>query len=355
MREFSRLNSTLIEAYAAAPVREQLHRVEDAARERGFRKPLQTLLSYGGLANIRYPRLHETLVSGSVGSVLGAQYIARTIGLENVIVSDLGGTSFDMGATTGGVAPIEHEPTLARFRLNLPTVKLESIGAGAGTIIKVDPVTKKIFLGPESAGSHPGPVAFARGGTRATICDCDTVLDYLNPDNFLGGKVKLDVERARETVEAQIAVEVGLGVEDAAEGVVELLNTQVREALRRLVGAKGLDVADYHLMSYGGAGPLHLAGYSQGLGFKGVLTFPFAAAFSAFGCTTADYLHRYTESFFVDVAPTQPTRRRRRSRRRSTRSGTRWARPPGGRWPTRSDRTPRSGRSRSPSCVTRGS
>jgi acetone carboxylase, beta subunit len=303
MREVSRLNSTLIEAYAAAPVRRHLHKIEDAIQAKGFRNPLQTVLSYGGLANIRYPRLHETLVSGPVGGILGAQYVGSIIGAENVVVSDLGGTSFDIGAITRKRAPIESEPTLARFKLNLPTIDLESIGAGAGTIIKVDPLTHKIELGPESAGSSPGPVCFDRGGDRATICDCDLILGYLNPENFLGGKIQLNSEKALAAVSEQVTDVIGVDVYEGAEGIVRLLETEAREALRRTVSARGFDVPEYYLMAYGGAGPLHVAGYSRGLGFKGVLTFPFAAAFSAFGCTTADYLHRYTRSLHLAVSP----------------------------------------------------
>jgi N-methylhydantoinase A len=301
MREGSRLNSTVVEAYAAAPVRRHLHKIEDVIQAEGFRNPLQTILSYGGLANIRYPRLHETMISGPVGGMLGAQYVGDVIGARNIVVSDLGGTSFDIGAITGGRAPINAEPSLARFKFNLPTIDLESIGAGAGTIVKVDPHTGKVELGPESAGSSPGPVCFGMGGTRATICDCDLLLGYLNPDNFLGGKVQLQPGLALEAVREQITDPLGVDVYDGAEGVVRLLETEAREALRTTVSARGFDVPEYYLMAYGGAGPLHVAGYSRGLGFKGVLTFPYAAAFSAFGCTTADYMHRYQRSLHLDV------------------------------------------------------
>lgn len=303
MREVSRLNSTLFEAYAAAPARHHLHRIEEAIEAKGFPHPLQVMLSYGGLANIRYPRLHETVVSGPVGGLLGAQYVGGIIGAENVVVTDLGGTSFDLGAVTQGRAPIDAEPTLARFLLNLPTLALESIGAGTGTIVKVDPATQKVELGPESAGSTPGPVCFDQGGTRATITDCDLILGYLNPDNFLGGKVKLNVEKAKAAVKEQITDPIGVDLYEGAEGIVRLLETEAREAIRRVVSARGFDVQEHTLMAYGGAGPLHMAGYSRGLGFADVLTFPFAAAFSAFGCTAADYLHRYTRSIHLTIDP----------------------------------------------------
>ncbi len=303
MREQSRLNSLLIEAYAAAPVRQQLLKVEQRIHDYGFPNPLQTVLSYGGLSNVRYPRLHETLVSGPIGGILGAQYIARLIGVNNVMVTDMGGTSFDIGAITAGNVPVDSEPTLARFKLNLPTIALESIGAGSGTIIKVDPSSRKVELGPESAGGSPGPVCFDRGGKLATVCDCSAVLGYLNAEYFLGGRVKLNVDAALRALKEQVTDPIGVDVYQGAEGIVKMLELRAQDSLKTVASARGLDTSDYVLMAYGGAGPLHVAGYTEGLTFKGILTFPFAAAFSAFGCSIADYLHRYTKSMHLSLGP----------------------------------------------------
>jgi acetone carboxylase, beta subunit len=306
LREQSRLNSTLIEAYAAAPARHQLFRVEQSVRDRGFPRQLQTLLSYGGLANIRYPRLHETLVSGPVGGVLGAKFIGDIIGEQNIVVSDMGGTSFDIGVITEGVVPIDSEPVLARFKLSLPTIALDSIGAGSGTVVKVDPVTRRIELGPESAGSVPGPVCFDRGGELPTVCDCDLVLGYLNPDNFLGGKLRLNRAKAERALREQVTDVIGVDLYDGCEGIVRMLDEQARLTLQDLITSRGFDPSSYLLMAYGGSGPLHAAGYTKGLDFKAVMTFPFAAAFSAFGCTTADLLHRYSASVRIPFHP-EPT------------------------------------------------
>ncbi|MFL5655535.1 MAG: hydantoinase/oxoprolinase family protein [Ktedonobacteraceae bacterium] len=304
MREQSRLNSLLIEAYAAAPVRQQLLKVEQSIHDYGFPNPLQTVLSYGGLSNVRYPRLHETLVSGPIGGILGAQYIAQLIGANNVMVTDMGGTSFDIGAITAGNVPVDPEPILARFKLNLPTIALESIGAGSGTIIKVDPSSRKVELGPESAGGDPGPVCFDRGGKLATVCDCAVVLGYLNAEYFLGGRIKLNVDAALRALKEQVTDPIGVDVYQGAEGIVKLLELRARDSLQTVASARGLDTSDYVLMAYGGAGPLHVAGYTEGLTFKGILTFPFAAAFSAFGCSIADYLHRYTKSMHLSLSAT---------------------------------------------------
>src|SRR5699024_2198440 len=138
--------------------REQLVNVDKAAKKEGFKHGVQTVLSYGGLANMNYPRLHETMISGPVGGILGAKHVGELIGTDSVIVSDMGGSSFDIRAITRGYVPIDNEPTLYRLNLNLPTFAMNTIGAGAGTIIKVDPLTHKVSLGPDSAGADPGPV-----------------------------------------------------------------------------------------------------------------------------------------------------------------------------------------------------
>lgn len=296
IRENSRLNAALIEAYAVGPVRRQLENIERAIQARGYRRSLQTLLAYGGLCDIRYPRLHETFISGPVGGVMGARYISSITGMENIIVTDLGGTSFDIGTITEGYVPVDPEPVLARFKLNLPTIAMESIGAGAGSYVVVDPITRKIQIGPDSAGSTPGPVCFNKGGKRLTITDCDLVLGYLNPDNFLGGKQKLDKELAIEALKEQVTRPIGVDLYTGAEAIVRMMEREAQDAIRAVASARGLDTSQYYLFGYGGAGPLHLAGYTQGLTFRGILTFHFAAAFSAFGATTADYEHRYSRS-----------------------------------------------------------
>jgi acetone carboxylase beta subunit len=301
IREQSRLNSVLIEAYATARGRRQLRGIEEVSKKYGFRYGVQTLLSFGGLTSINHPRLHETMISGPIGGILGAAYVGRLIGNDSLICSDMGGTSFDMGVITRGQTKIENEPLMDRFKLNVPTLHLDTIGAGAGMILKVDPLTRKVSLGPESAGSDPGPICFDKGGTEPTIADCDAILGRLNPDYFLGGKVKLQVERARQAFKAKCADILGVGVEEAAEGMIDMLEADANNALRRVISGQGIHPSEFTLLSYGGSGPLHLAGCSRGIGFKDIITFQFAAAFSAFGCTTADFMRRHSVSTQIDI------------------------------------------------------
>lgn len=305
IREQSRLNSMLIEAYATSRGRKQLSGIENASRKYGFKYGVQTLLSFGGLTSIHHPRLHETMISGPIGGILGAAYIGKLIGNDSLVCSDMGGTSFDMGVITHGQTRIENEPIMDRFKLNVPTLHLDTIGAGAGMIIKVDPLTAKVSLGPESAGSNPGPICFGRGGTEPTIADCDAILGRLNPHYFLGGKVVLDVEKAKRAFIEKCADPLGVDVYEAAEGMIEMLEQDANAALRRVVSGQGIHPSEYTLLSYGGSGPLHLAGCSRGIGFKDILTFQFAAGFSAFGCTTADYMRRHSVSTQFDI-PANP-------------------------------------------------
>ncbi|MDX8498554.1 hydantoinase/oxoprolinase family protein [Mesorhizobium sp. VK4C] len=301
IREQSRLNSVLIEAYATSRGRRQLKGIEDVSKKYGFKYGVQTLLSFGGLTSINHPRLHETMISGPIGGILGAAYVGKLIGNDSLICSDMGGTSFDMGVITRGQTRIENEPLMDRFKLNVPTLHLDTIGAGAGMILKVDPLTRKVSLGPESAGSDPGPICFAKGGTEPTIADCDAILGRLNPHYFLGGKVVLQVDKARKAFEEKCARVLGVGVEEAAEGMIDMLEADANNALRRVISGQGIHPSEFTLLSYGGSGPLHLAGCSRGIGFKDIITFQFAAAFSAFGCTTADFMRRHSVSTQIDI------------------------------------------------------
>lgn len=303
IRENSRMNCALLEAYAAAPSRSHLFGIEDALKRQGFRYDLQTVLAYGGLCNIRYPRLHETFISGPVGGVMAARYVAEALKEDSVMVTDLGGTSFDIAAFNGGYVPVNAEPTIAGFTLNLPTIEMESIGAGAGSYIRLDPVTRKVQIGPDGAGASPGPVCFNAGNDVLTMTDCDVVLGYLDPEYFLGGQVRLDPERAEWAVREQMADPLGVSVEDAAEAAVRLLGLSAQDALRSVAGIRGLNTSEYTLMAYGGAGPAHVFEYTRGLRFKGIVTFKFAAAFSALGTTVGDYMHRYSRTVLLFIPP----------------------------------------------------
>ena len=302
--DFPRLNTLLVEAYAAEPSREHLQRVRRASRERGAKFDLRIMASHGGTISVDARELAKTLISGPIGGVIGAGYLAERLGTDNVVCTDIGGTSFDLALITEGQHHIRNIPDVGRFLLNIPLVQIDSVGAGTGSYVRVNPSSGRIEIGPDSAGSQIG-VCWADSGVETpTITDCDLVLGYINPDYFLGGEISLDVERARTALQDQVATPLGLTVEEAAAGVVELFEDHLQNTVLGQVLGKGYSPVNYTLMSYGGGGPLHVAGYTRGLNFEDVLVPAWAAGFSAFGCACADFEYRYDRTVDVPLLPT---------------------------------------------------
>ncbi|HJV95674.1 MAG TPA: hydantoinase/oxoprolinase family protein, partial [Albitalea sp.] len=272
----------------------------DRFKKHGAKFDLRVMATHGGTISWKAKELARTIVSGPIGGVIGSKLLGETLGYDNIACSDIGGTSFDMALITKGNFAIASDPDMARLVLSLPLVTMDSVGAGAGSFVRLDPYSGALKLGPDSAGYRVGTCWPESGLDTVTVSDCHVVLGYLNPDNFLGGAIKLDVQRARDHIKAQIADPLGLSVEDAAAGVIELLDLQLREYLRSNVSAKGYNPTEFVCFSYGGAGPVHTYGYTEGLGFKDVIVPAWAAGFSAFGCACADFEYRYDKS--VDIA-----------------------------------------------------
>jgi acetone carboxylase, beta subunit len=304
-RDLPRLNSTLIEAYAAEPSRGTLQRVREETKEAGAGFELRVMASHGGTISIEARELARTLVSGPIGGVVGGQGIAERLGIPNALCTDIGGTSFDIALITDGRFEITPTPDIARFMLNMPLVRIDSIGAGTGSFVRVNPNSSRPELGPDSAGSRIG-VCWPEGGLETiSITDLNLVLGRVNPDYFLGGDVKLDPERARTEVERQLAEPLGLEVDDAAAGVVGLFEQTLKnEAVGRILG-KGYSPADYALLCYGGGGPLHVGGYTEGVAYRDVLVPAWAAGFSAYGCACADFEYRYDQTIDMPILPGQ--------------------------------------------------
>ncbi|WP_181538336.1 hydantoinase/oxoprolinase family protein [[Anoxybacillus] calidus] len=300
-KESHRTNTTIIEAYAADPSRETLIKINNMLKEHGANFDLRVMASHGGTISTRANELARTLVSGPIGGVIGAKYLGEQLGIRNIACSDIGGTSFDMALITQGDLSINTSPDMARLVLSLPLVAMDTVGAGAGSYVRIDPNFKSLTLGPDSAGSRVG-VCYPEGGVETvTVTDCHVVLGLINPDNFLGGEVKLYPGRAYEAVKKQIADPLGLSVEDAAYGVIDLLESQLRNYLESMILGKGYSPSQYVCFSYGGGGPLHTAGYTKGLGFEDVLVPAWAAGFSAFGCGAADFEYRYDKTLDINV------------------------------------------------------
>ena len=262
------------------------------------------MASHGGTISIEARELARTLVSGPIGGVVGGQALAERLGLKNVLCTDIGGTSFDIALLTDGRYDITPTPDIARFMLNMPLVKIDSLGAGTGSFVRVNPNSNRPELGPDSAGSNIG-VSWPEGGLETvSVTDLNVVLGRVNPEYFLGGDIELDPERARAEVKRQVAEPLGLDVVDAAAGVIELFEQTLRnEAVGRILG-KGYSPTDYALLCYGGGGPLHVAGYTEGIAYSDVLMPAWAAGFSAYGCACADFEYRYDQTIDMPILPT---------------------------------------------------
>jgi acetone carboxylase, beta subunit len=298
-KEYTRLSSVVAQAYAGERARTHFKRVEAKAREHGFNKEVSTLLAHGGTVPVSTKRLYESYVSGPVGGILGGHYVGEIMGSGNVVGCDIGGTSFDVGIIRDGIIPIIREPTLLSFRTNIPMIHSESIGAGMGSELGVHPLTGKLTVGPKSAGSDVGRCL---NWDVPTVTDCHILLGYLNPNNFLGGDVLLDLDAAVKALEP-MARHFNTQVYEFAERAHLLVCDYMKEFLVNMLRGRGYDMHEYVMMMYGGGGPLGLADVVAGLELKDVVTFPFAAVFSAFGVLCAPRRYRYHQSIVAGCPP----------------------------------------------------
>ncbi len=302
-KESHRTNTTILEAYAAEPSRATLKNLSDNMADLGGKFDVRVMASHGGTISWKAKELARTLVSGPIGGVIGAAYLGKQLGYENIACSDIGGTSFDMALIVKGNFAIGRDKDMARLVLSLPMVGMDTVGAGAGSFVRIDPYSNAIKLGPDSAGYRVGTCWEEGGVDTVSVTDCHIILGYLNPDNFLGGALTLNVERAHQCVKEQLADKLGLSVEDAAAGVIELLDASLRQDLADMISSKGYSPADFVCFSYGGAGPVHAYGYTKGLGFQETIVPAWAAGFSAFGCASAEFEYRYDKSVDVAIGP----------------------------------------------------
>jgi N-methylhydantoinase A/oxoprolinase/acetone carboxylase beta subunit len=305
IREFSRTNSTIVNLYIGTALKRLLETIKEKLSTFGYNKPFLVMQAAGGLSRSEVVRPVTTLHSGPVGGLVGVRYFKDIYGLDNVIGSDVGGTSFDVSILPKEGSAYIREPVVARFAISNPMMEIISIGAGGGTIAYIDELTGMLRVGPRSAGAVPGPVCYQRGGTEPTVTDADVVLGRIDPDYFLGGTMKLDKEGATKAIKDKIADPLNISVEEAAHDICAIIDKTMADTLASTVRLRGLDPTEFSVFGFGGAGPTHCGGYTAGIGFKDVIVCPFASTFSAYGASTADVYHRYENSPFV-VLPDLP-------------------------------------------------
>jgi N-methylhydantoinase A len=289
--EYARANTAIINSYLGPTVERYLKGLEDKLRASGLKNPLLIMQGNGGVAHREQVSAIANLQSGPAGGMIASAHAAKLLKHKNVITTDMGGTSFDVGLITEGYWRYAPEPIVERFRTLQPIIDIESIGAGGGTIARVDPDTGRLMVGPKSAGASPGPVCYDAGGQETTVTDTDVVLGILDPNYFLGGRKILNKEKALKAVEEKIARPLKLKVHEAAAGVFDIVNSKMADLIRRQVVRTGYLPEEFVIYAFGGAGPVHAAGFAADLGIKKIYIFPTSPVFSAFGAAAADVIH----------------------------------------------------------------
>jgi len=288
--EFERTSTTLVNAFVGPPIVRYLERLEGKLAAAGFVNELLLATCSGGVAPPEQVRNRAlvTISSGPTGGVVAAARAAETAGLGDVVSVDMGGTSYDVCLIRDGRPEVTSDWNWRhRYCIALPMVDVHSIGAGGGSIARTEGAA--LYVGPESAGSRPGPVSYGRGGTRATVTDADVVLGRLDPASFWSGRLELDAGAAHRAL-ATIGEAIGMDAEEAAVATVGIIDAHMADAVRRVLSLAGCDPRDLDLVAFGGMGAVHAARHAAILGMRRVLVPRAAPAFSALGLLTADHV-----------------------------------------------------------------
>ncbi len=291
--EYERTATTAINTYLGPMISRYLSNLENGLRSAGFKQPPLVMQAGGGVLSAEQAARQPVSMihSGPVAGVIGSQYLAGLLGYENVITTDMGGTSFDVGLIYGGVAEPAIESIVAQYHLMIPMVAVDSIGAGAGSIAWIEPIINRLRVGPQSAGADPGPACYGAGGALPTVTDANVVLGYLNPDYFLGGRKKLERDKAYQAIKTHVADPLGMDVMEAAAGIHDIVNAHMADLIRSATVGKGYDPRRCVLFAYGGAGPVHA--YDYGREAQAIIVPASASVHSAMGALASDMVRTY--------------------------------------------------------------
>jgi N-methylhydantoinase A len=302
--EYERVTATALNAYLGPVMTGYLNRLDHTLTELGYQHGLQIAQCGGGTVPVaragEAPLL--TLDSGPVSGVTASMFLGAAMGERNIITTDMGGTSFDVSIIYNGKPAYSFISNTDQYEYFLPKVDLQAIGAGGGSLARVQAETRTMTVGPDSAGAFPGPVCYSRGGTVPTVTDAQLVLGYLDPDNFAGGRMKLDRDAAFQAIES-LGKQIGMTALECAAGICRIVELQMADVIRKVTVEKGFDPRDFVLFAFGGAGPAHAGVFAQELGVRKVVIPQRKAAstWCAFGAAAADVLHIFEHT---EIMPT---------------------------------------------------
>jgi N-methylhydantoinase A len=292
--EYERVTATALNAYLGPVMGNYLARLDSTLKELGYGHGLQITQCGGGTVPVaragEAPLL--TLDSGPVSGVTASMFLGAAMGEKNVITTDMGGTSFDVSIIYEGKPAYSFISNTDQYEYFLPKVDLQAIGAGGGSLARAHPETRTLTVGPDSAGAFPGPVCYGRGGTVPTVTDAQLVLGYLDPDNFAGGRMRLDRESAVRAI-GELGGQIGMNPVECAAGICRIVELHMADIIRKVTVEKGFDPRDFVLFAFGGAGPAHAGVFARELGVRKVVIPQRKAAstWCAFGAAAADVLH----------------------------------------------------------------
>jgi N-methylhydantoinase A len=301
--EFERVSTTLVNAYVAPRIARYTSHLQDELRRAGYAGPLLIMQSTGGVMPPEYVarRAVTLLASGPTGGVMGATLASERADLGDFVAVDMGGTSFDICLVRDARPQIKTDWNWRyRYYIGLPMVDVQSVGAGGGSIARVR--QGALLVGPESAGSAPGPVCYGRGGDRPTVTDADAVLGYLPTDGFAGGRMRLDVDASIAAIQREVAEPLGVDLVEATWGIQRIVNANMANATRQVLAGHGADPRRLSLIAYGGNGAVHAWAVARELGIDRVLVPKAAPAFSALGVLVADYVVDLLRSYVTPLS-----------------------------------------------------
>ncbi|MDO9315009.1 MAG: hydantoinase/oxoprolinase family protein [Burkholderiaceae bacterium] len=297
--EYARTMSSIIDAFLHDQMYHGMSTLEIALRRAGYKKPMLLVHNTSGMAQMNSTSSLQTIHSGPVAGLEATNYLSREFKQPNLIATDMGGTSFDIGLVTAdGVKFYDFNPIIERWLVSTPMTYLHTLGAGGGSIARFDRMWNAIEVGPQSAGSDPGPACYGRGGKLPTTTDANLVLGYLDEKNYAGGSIELSRRRAERAIEEHICKPSGLSLIDAAKAIKRKVDANMAAAIFKEVAVKGYNPKHFVLLAYGGGGPMHACGFSSAIGINRVLIPPFSCVFSALGAGNMDQLHIHESSVY---------------------------------------------------------
>ncbi|MFC2014781.1 hydantoinase/oxoprolinase family protein [Chloroflexota bacterium] len=300
-REYPRMVATMLSAYLHRSMADELKGMSDELRSSGYKQAMMMVHNSGGMAEVYRTNALNTYNGGPAAGLLGAAYIGNSQGFKNIVATDMGGTSFDLGLVVDGNPGFyQFHPVIDRWAVEITMLESRSIGAGGGSIAWLNPVmSNKLMIGSQSTGSMPGPACYDQGGTEPSVTDADVVLGYINPDYFHGGKIMLNRQKAVDSIRERIANPLQIEVEEAAWLIKKVVDGTMAGEIFKETILRGYDPKEFVVFSLGGAGPTHCCGYAFEAGSEKIVTLLQSSVFCALGSAVMDVIQYYDMSKYI--------------------------------------------------------